>query len=82
MRSADPPFSTFLRKLDRGLLWGSVLFAVYVLSIGPALLLNKRGIISAELLEMVFIPASFVCDVPGGKWLLDRYLGLWVSPDP
>lgn len=57
-------------------------FAVlYMLSLGPAVLLNKRGMISPETLEQMYFPLSIVSDIPGSQWFIDNYLRLWVDPD-
>ncbi len=58
------------------------LAVLYFLSIGPAVQLNKRGVISLETLEKVYLPLSLVSDIPGTKWLLDHYIRLWVDPGP
>lgn len=56
---------------------------LYALSIGPAILLNKRGAISVETLERVYFPLSLaVSGIPGTGWLLDSYVRLWVDPGP
>ena len=56
--------------------------AFYFLSIGPAVHLNKRGVISGDTFEKLYYPLSFFSDVPGSQWLLDQYLRLWMDPEP
>jgi hypothetical protein len=79
----DKPASA--RKLKRNLL---ILFAalfaaflLYALSIGPATLLNQRGLITVQTLEKIYLPLSLVTDlIPGSTDLIDSYLRLWVDP--
>src|SRR5690349_1063238 len=81
-----PTLSRLARPVSRWLMRGSIaVFAflvLYFLSIGPALQLNKRGVISADTFERIYFPLALVSDVPGSQWLLDRYLQLWVDPGP
>ena len=58
------------------------LAVLYFLSIGPAVQLNKRGLISAESFEKLYFPLAITSVIPGGEWLLDRYMRLWVDLGP
>ena len=50
------------------------------MSIGPAVLLNKRGVISIETLELTYMPLNIVTSaVPGATELFDVYIKLWVG---
>lgn len=84
--SAKQPRLASLARLGRWsmrpLLIASGVAAVYFLSIGPAVLLNKHGVISPETLEKAYLPVSFLSEIPGTQWLLDHYLRLWVDPGP
>ncbi|MHC1769095.1 MAG: hypothetical protein AB9869_33235 [Verrucomicrobiia bacterium] len=56
---------------------------LYGLSIGPAILMNKRGVITPETLERVYFPLSLVASgIPGSGPLVDWYVRLWVDPGP
>ena len=66
----------------RGVIMVFGLAVLYFLSIGPAVQLNKRGVISPETFEKLYFPMSFLSDVPGSQWLLDHYMRLWVDPGP
>jgi hypothetical protein len=55
---------------------------LYFLSIGPAVQLNRRGLISLETFERLYSPLSFFSDIPGSQWLLDHYMRLWADPGP
>src|SRR5262245_22836204 len=55
---------------------------LYFLSFGPAVQLNKRGLISPTTLEKLYFPLSLMSFIPGGEWLLDRYMRLWVDLGP
>ena len=56
------------------------LFLLYAMSIGPAVLLNKRGVISVETLERIYMPLNIVTSgVPGATQLFDAYIKLWVG---
>ena len=73
-----------LSRLARWVLGGAlVVFAVgllYALSMGPALLLNKRGAIRVETLEKIYMPLSLLTDaIPGSQRLLESYVRLWVA---
>ncbi len=57
-----------------------VLCLAYALSFGPAILLNKRGILSPQTLEMAYLPLMIVAQIPGGQWLFEKYAELWVGP--
>jgi hypothetical protein len=51
---------------------------IYVLSIGPAFVLNKRGILPVKALEILYTPLVTVTQIiPGGDWLMERYIRLW-----
>jgi len=48
------------------------------MSIGPAVLLNKRGVISVETLERIYMPLNIVTSgIPGATELFDGYINLW-----
>ncbi|MHC1764384.1 MAG: hypothetical protein AB9869_08765 [Verrucomicrobiia bacterium] len=68
------------RWFVRSVAVGFGLTALYILSIGPAVQLNKRGVISPETLERIYFPVSFISAVPGSQWVLDRYIRLWADP--
>lgn len=56
-----------------------ILVLLYILSIGPAVLLNKRGVITVETLELIYMPLNLVVSViPGATELIDSYMKLWV----
>ncbi len=58
-------------------------FLLYALSFGPAMAMNQRGELPIEFLEKFYImPLSIVSDMTGTQGLLERYVALWVSPDP
>jgi hypothetical protein len=67
------------RWILRFLILAFGVFIVYALSIGPALQLNKRGMISAETIERFYFPLSFV---PVAQPILDWYIRLWVPGQP
>lgn len=55
---------------------------LYALSIGPAILMNKRGVITPQTLERVYFPFFLVVsEIPGSGPLVDWYVGLWVNPE-
>lgn len=56
--------------------------ALYVLSIGPAFLLNKRGVIAPQTLEMTYMPLFLMGDIPGLNALIEKYIMLWIGPEP
>jgi hypothetical protein len=64
----------------RCLLWMFGLAVLYMLSIGPAVQLNKRGLISSQTFEKIYFPLSLISDIPGSHWILDRYMRLWADP--
>jgi hypothetical protein len=66
----------------RSLLLAFGLAALYLLSIGPALQLNKRGVISPDTLERFYFPLSFISQIPGAGIVLEKYLELWDAPEP
>ncbi len=56
---------------------------LYVLSMGPALRLNQQGVLKLETFEAMYLPLSIVADgIPGAQGLIERYVTLWVTPDP
>jgi len=70
-----------LRWLARFLIFGFVAAVLYALSIGPAILMNKRGAISSETLERVYFPLSLVVSgIPRSGPFVDWYVRLWVDP--
>jgi hypothetical protein len=76
---ASPMLLRWLLRLSI-LVFGVAVF--YALSIGPAILLNKRGVISPETLERVYFPLSLVVSgIPGAHSLMERYVRLWVDPE-
>ena len=46
-----------------------------VLSVGPLIQLNKRGLISPETIEKVYFPLSFLADIPGFNGMLNPAYG-------
>ena len=58
------------------------LFVLYALSFGPAMAKNQRGELPVELLERFYVPLAIFCDMTETQGLLERYVALWVSPDP
>lgn len=58
------------------------LFLLYALSFGPAMAKNQRGELPVEFLERFYVPLAIVCDMTGTQGLLERYVALWVTPDP
>jgi hypothetical protein len=51
----------------------------YILSIGPAVVLNKRGFITVETLALIYLPLNLVASgIPGATELIDSYINLWV----
>jgi hypothetical protein len=63
------------------LLLGLFTFAIlYFLSFGPALLLNKRGVIKVETLQIAYFPLMILTQIiPGGQWIAEEYMRLWVG---
>jgi len=53
---------------------------VYVLSMGPALMLNNRGVISDETISWTYAPIDWLSDHFGlfGR-LLQWYLSFWIT---
>jgi hypothetical protein len=63
----------------------ALLAALYALSLGPALRLNKHGVISVRTLEVTYLPLSMLNELPGGSVMMDlieRYTRLWENPQP
>ena len=78
----NPPLAPrkIFRKLLILLVTLASVFFLYALSIGPATLLNKRGIISVHTLEKIYFPLSLVADfIPGSTDVIEFYMRLWVE---
>jgi hypothetical protein len=68
-------------KFAKFLLGAAVVVILYALSIGPAVALNKRGVISVDVLESVYTPLMMVMSaVPGGQRVTESYMTLWGAP--
>lgn len=81
MSASEPRPWHVVRKIGRVTTWIGVGFLAYVLSMGPALQMNKRGWISGDTVGMIYAPVSLLADVPGIRWVMERYLELWASPN-
>lgn len=75
-----------LRKLKITGLIGLGLMLLYALSAGPAVMLMQRRILPQEIVISLYLspysPLEFMTNViPGGSWLLTRYIALWEVDD-
>jgi hypothetical protein len=55
---------------------GAVCVLLYVLSVGPAQWLCRRGVLSNSFMQTFYKPLEYVAGT-GKDSLLNRYLGLW-----
>jgi len=70
-----------MRSLSKVICLISILAVVYVLSIGPALALAERKVISKRSCDAFYAPLHLAADkVPFFGHVLMKYLFLWDSP--
>ena len=68
------------RSLTIALVIFFVVVVLYALSFGPAILLNKKGKISVQTLELVYFPLNIASQaIPGASGLLEKYVMMWVG---
>ena len=83
MNSAvQPPPARHWRRLGVAIAWGLVLFAVYALSAGPAVMLMQRRVLPQTVVEAVYLsphaPLQLVVSVlPGGEAAMHWYVRWW-----
>ena len=81
MNTADSPKPSGVRRFRRWIVVAFGLALVYVLSIGPAVQMNKRGWITVGTIEKIYFPLVTTDFFPGYSSLLDKYMRLWADPE-
>lgn len=71
-----------IRWLLRGIIAVAGLVVIYLLALGPAFRMNKQGTLSPEALERFMAPMLILDAIPGVSAFVERYVQLWVGPEP
>jgi hypothetical protein len=72
--------SAFVRRVQRWLLVTALAYLVYLLSLGPFLALDGRGVLAfapESVKYAIVLPATPVYQVPGLRMFYDDYLDWW-----